>query len=248
MTLRSFTCHGIVPARYASSRLPGKPLLDIAGKPMFWHVVTRAQQAGLDSVTLATDDPRIFEAAHSLNIPVVMTRQDHQSGTDRVYEAACILGLPDDAVVVNIQGDEPLLDPVLIDEMLAPFDEPAVRVSTLAAALGAERLEVSDQVKVVMDSRSNALYFSRAAIPYKRDEKDDCSHLYWGHIGLYAFRMEALRVFVGLHPSALEQTEKLEQLRLLENGVPIRVVRTCRHSPGVDTPDDLERVRLLCRQ
>lgn len=246
MTARNFSCHGIVPARYASSRLPGKPLVDIAGKPMFWHVVTRAQQAGLDSVTLATDDSRIFEAAQNLHVPVVMTRQDHQSGTDRVYEAARRIGLPDDSVVVNIQGDEPLLDPVLIDEILTPFDEPAVRVSTLATVIEQKRLAVSDQVKVVMDSQGNALYFSRAAIPYNRDSKDDCGHLYWGHIGLYAFRMEALRLFVSLPPSSLEQMEKLEQLRLLENGVPIRVVRTSRHSPGVDTLDDLERVRSLC--
>lgn len=243
MAFRNFSCHGIVPARYASSRLPGKPLLDIAGKPMFWHVVSRAQQAGLDSVTLATDDSRIFEAAQNLHVPVVMTRPDHQSGTDRVYEAACLLSLPDNAVVVNIQGDEPMLDPALINEMLAPFHEPAVRVTTLAAALTPERLQVSDQVKVVMDSAGNALYFSRAAIPYNRDNSTDCAAMYWGHIGLYAFRMEALRVFVELCPSSLERMEKLEQLRLLENGVPIRVVRTSLHSPGVDTADDLARVR-----
>lgn len=237
-------CHGIIPARFASSRFPGKPLADIHGRPMFWHVAERAKRAGLDSVTLATDDPRIAEAAQQNNVPVVMTRPDHQSGTDRVYEATQILALPDSAVVVNVQGDEPALDPGIIAELIAPFADPSVRVTTVAARIGAQRALSPDQVKVVMNVRGDALYFSRAGIPFDRDA---VGVDFWGHIGLYAFRMEALRKFVSLPPSSLEQREKLEQLRLLENGVPIRVVCSTRHSSGVDTPEDLERVRALMK-
>lgn len=236
-------CHGIIPARYASSRFPGKPLADIDGHPMFWHVYQRAQQSGcLASVTLATDDERIAAAARALAVPVVMTADNHQSGTDRVHEAATALGLPDDAIVVNIQGDEPALDPQIIVELVRPFADAAVRVTTAAAEVDAARAAVPDQVKVVTDTLGNALYFSRSVIPFSRDgEALPCL----GHIGLYAFRVEALRRFVSLPPSFLEKTEKLEQLRLLENGIPIRVVRTSRHAAGVDTPDDLERARTL---
>lgn len=236
--------HGIIPARFASSRFPGKPLADIGGKPMFWHVADRAMRSGLDSVTLATDDARIAEAARLHNVAVIMTRPDHQSGTDRVYEAACLLGLPDNAVVVNVQGDEPALDPGIIAELIAPFANPEVRVTTVAAHIPAERAGVPDQVKVVMNTQGDALYFSRAGIPFEREQSGH-EAAFWGHIGLYAFRMEALRLFVSLPQSRLELTEKLEQLRLLENGIPIRVVRSTRHSPGVDTPHDLERVRAL---
>lgn len=239
-------CYGIIPARYASSRFPGKPLVEIAGKPMFWHVYQRALRCGLlSSVTLATDDERIAAAARNLNVPVVMTATDHQSGTDRVYEAAQALGVPDLAVVVNIQGDEPALDPEIITELVSPFADPHVRVSTVAAVISPERAQVSDQVKVVVDAAHNALYFSRAAIPFHRDTNSADAPPFLGHIGLYAFRMEALRLFVSLSASSLEKTEKLEQLRLLENGVPIRVVRTNRHAAGVDTPQDLERVQTL---
>lgn len=245
-------CHGIIPARYDSVRFPGKPLVDIAGKPMIWHVYERARQcAALRSITLATDDARIFQTAERLGLACVMTRPDHPSGTDRVYEAARALGIADEAVVVNIQGDEPLLDPAALDALIAPFAEQAdVQVSTLAMPVDAERALSPNQVKLVTAANGDALYFSRALIPHVRDGGTDGGRAgdatYLGHIGLYAFRMRALARFVELPPSRLERLEKLEQLRLMENGIPIRVVRVERHNPGVDTPEDLQRVlRLL---
>lgn len=235
--------YGIIPARYASSRFPGKALVDIAGKPMIWHVYERARQcAALHSVTLATDDEKIRAVAQELGIPCVMTSPDHPSGTDRVYEAARQLGIADTAVVINIQGDEPLLDPHILDELIAPFEQdPDVAVCTLAMPVEPDRAHSPNQVKVVTDVKGNALYFSRALIPHDRDGSATES-AYLGHIGLYAFRMHALVRYVSLPQSRLERLEKLEQLRLLENGIPIRVVRTTRHSPGVDTPEDLERI------
>jgi len=236
------SCHGIIPARYASVRFPGKPLADIAGKPMIWHVYERARRcAALQSVTLATDDARISRAAEQLGLACVLTRPDHPSGTDRVHEAARLLGIADEAVVVNIQGDEPLLDPGLLDALIEPFAEEAVQVSTPAMEVDAERALSPNQVKVVTAANGDALYFSRALIPHARDEGLD-RPAYLGHIGLYAFRMRTLARFVELPPSRLEELEKLEQLRLVENGIPIRVVRVERHSPGVDTPEDLQRV------
>ncbi len=237
-------CFGLIPSRYGSTRLPGKPLANIAGKPLFWHVWNRARQCPeLESVTLATDDTRIAEAAANLGVPCVMTGADHQSGTDRIHEAARLLGLPLDAVVVNIQGDEPLVEPSLVSALLAPFAEAKVRVTTVVSPISMERAQNPNQVKAVLDKAGNALYFSRAAIPFVRNADADPGYL--GHIGLYAFRMDALRDFVSLPPSRLEGLEKLEQLRFLENGIPIRAVRVDHHAPGIDTPEDLERVRAL---
>ncbi len=234
-------CHGIIPARYESSRFPGKPLVEIQGKPMFWHVHDRASRCPqLESITLATDDKRIFEAAKALNVPVVMTANTHQSGTDRVLEAARTLGLDNDAVVVNIQGDEPALEPAMLTELLEPFSRPEVRVATLATAIGREEAQSPDRVKVVMARNGRALYFSRAMVPFDRDEK---LHGFLLHIGLYAFRMEALEQFGRLDPSPLEQREKLEQLRLLEDGIDIYVTETRHACHGVDRPDDLETVK-----
>ena len=239
-------CFGLIPARYASSRLPGKPLADIAGRPMFWHVWHQASQCTtLRKVILATDDDRIASAAAALDVPCCMTRPNQTCGTDRILEAADQLKLPEKAIVVNIQGDEPLLDPALIDELLAPFEDPAVQVSTVASPITPERAANPNQVKTVLDIHGNALYFSRALIPHVRNREDAGQAKFLGHIGLYAYRMETLRYFVSLSPSRLEQLEKLEQLRLLENGIPIRVVLTDRHQPGVDTPEDLERVRRI---
>ncbi|WMW64751.1 3-deoxy-manno-octulosonate cytidylyltransferase [Nitratidesulfovibrio liaohensis] len=251
------TCYGIIPARYASSRFPGKPLADIAGMPMFWHVYQRAARCPeFSKVVLATDDERIAEAAHRLDVPFVMTRPDHESGTDRVYEAACLLGrdlepsgtaeLPDDTVVVNIQGDEPALDPRMLSQLVAPFaaagDGARVRVTTLAMPIDAAEAASPDRVKVVTATNGDALYFSRAAIPFARDgsaHEGEGSPAYLGHVGLYAFRLEALRAFTQLAPSSLERREKLEQLRLLENGIPIRVVPTAYRTHGVDRPEDI---------
>lgn len=230
-------CYGIIPARYASSRFPGKPLVDILGKPMFWHVWSRACRCTqLTSVTLATDDARIADVAKKLNVPVVMTATDHPSGTDRVYEAACALGIPDESVVVNIQGDEPALAPTMLSDLVQPFADIAVQVATLAHEISPQEAAIPDRVKVVLSATGNALYFSRSPIPYDRELT---AAPYLAHIGLYAFRMKALRSFTKLPASFLEQQEKLEQLRFLENNIPIHVVRTSGHSVGVDKPNDL---------
>jgi 3-deoxy-manno-octulosonate cytidylyltransferase (CMP-KDO synthetase) len=236
----SYQCYGIVPARYASTRFPGKPLVDILGKPMFHHVYRRAMESGcFDSVVLATDDTRIFEAATALDVPVLMTRNDHPSGSDRVLEAARALNVPPDVVVVNIQGDEPALNPEILRELLTPFSDPGIQVTTPVVRISPEEARNPDQVKAVFSKEMQALYFSRSPIPYDRDGiKPD----YYGHIGLYAFRMAALERFVSLGQSPLEQTEKLEQLRLLENGIPIRIVITRHRTVGVDKVEDLEKV------
>lgn len=233
-------CFGIIPARYASTRFPGKPLADIQGRPMFWHVHQRAMGCALlGKVVLATDDRRIHDAALRYSVPVVMTRADHASGTDRVLEAAQRLSLPEESVVVNIQGDEPLLDPRMLTQLLEPFADPAVQVTTLAAKISAAEAQRPDRVKVVFTRSGNALYFSRSVIPHDRDAAGgDC----WGHVGLYAFRMPALRRFVALGQSELERREKLEQLRLLENDIPIYVVPTEHETLGVDRPEDLDTI------
>lgn len=212
---------------------------------MFWHVYRRAAACpDLCAVALATDDANIAHAARAENIPVVMTRQDHPSGTDRVLEAALSLELPNHGVVVNIQGDEPTLRPELLAQLVAPFDRPEVQVATLARRLPHEAAQSSDVVKVVMDEAGRALYFSRAAIPFSRDqERAD----FLGHVGLYAFRLQVLRRFVELGPGRLERIEKLEQLRFLEAGIPIHVVLTeyCTH--GVDRPEDIAVVEGILR-
>lgn len=233
-------CYGIIPARYGSTRFPGKPLADILGKPMFWHVFKRASRCNeIHQVVLATDDKRIASAAKTLDVPVVMTRSDHASGTDRVLEAAEKLNVSEDAVVVNIQGDEPAHEPAMLTELVLPFSDPNVKVSTLAQKINPDEAKNPDRVKVVLAKDSCALYFSRSLIPYHRDQKKGA---FYGHIGLYAFRMNILKRFVAMGPSDLELTEKLEQLRLLESGIPIHVVKTEHRSFGVDRPSDIETV------
>lgn len=241
--IQAADCYGIIPARYGSTRFPGKPLADILGKPMFWHVYQRAHESGcFKAVVLATDDNRIRDAAHELQVPVIMTRADHGSGTDRVLEAALHLGVPANAVVVNIQGDEPALDPGVFAEILAPFDNNAIQVTSPMAAISPEEALNPDLVKVVFAESMQALYFSRARIPFDRDR---VSPGYFCHIGLYAFRMRTLERFVRLPRGKLEDIEKLEQLRLLENSIPIHMVLTRRRSFGVDRPEDLARIRVL---
>ncbi len=235
-------CHGIVPARYASSRFPGKPLVEILGKPMFWHVCIRAMRCPeLQSVHLATDDERILQAARALDIPVLMTAPDHPSGTDRIHEAACALGLGGSDVVVNIQGDEPALAPAMLSQLLAPFTDPTVCATTLAHRIPPERAKIYDQVKVVWTNQGDALYFSRSVIPHGAEADQPI----WGHIGMYAYRFATLERFTSLAPGTLEQCERLEQLRLLENGIPIRVVPTEYTTRGVDRPSDIEAVQSL---
>ena len=211
---------------------------------MFWHVYAHAKRASvLRNIVLATDDERIAEAALEWEIPCVMTRRDHASGTDRVFEAASKLGVEPHAVIVNIQGDEPALDPAVIEQLVRPFLDGTVQVSTLATPISPERAASPNQVKVVTAANGDALYFSRSRIPFDREGGDG---EILGHIGLYAFRMGALERFVSLPQSPLEKREKLEQLRFLENGVPIRVVRVEGYEAhGVDTPEDLEIIREL---
>ena len=236
-------CYGFIPARYQSTRFPGKALAEIAGRPMVWHVFNQARQCPeLSSVVLATDDDRIRSVAEKHEIPVVMTRDDHPSGTDRVLEAASRMNLPVDAVVVNIQGDEPALEPAMLTELVRPFSQPEVMITTLARRIDAREAASPDQVKVVLAQNSTALFFSRSPIPYHRNTQKDT---YYGHIGLYAFRMPALEKFVTLDQSHLEVTEKLEQLRLLENNVPLHVVLTRHQSIGVDRPEDIQVVQKI---
>jgi 3-deoxy-manno-octulosonate cytidylyltransferase (CMP-KDO synthetase) len=233
-------CYGIIPARYGSTRFPGKPLAEILGKPMFWHVFKQASRCPqLSKTVLASDDDRIISTAKNLNVPVIKTRDDHLSGTDRVLEAAERLNVPEDAVVINIQGDEPTLDPDLLTELIRPFISSDVQVTTPARKIHTKEAKNPDRVKVVFTKNGRALYFSRAPIPYYHSKQKG---EFYGHIGLYAFRMNILRQFVELGPSNLEITEKLEQLRLLENDIPVHVVITKYQSIGVDRPEDLKIV------
>ena len=241
MAISKPDCVGIIPARYESKRFPGKPLADIAGKPMFWHVYNRARRCpDLQEVYLATDDNRIMEAAQYYKVPVLITRSDHPSGTDRVMEAAQRLSLEPDRVVVNIQGDEPLLEPAMLSELVRPFSDPKIQVTTLAHSLDPAEVEDPDRVKVVCSLSGRALYFSRQAIPYQNEAHSTVL----GHIGLYAFRLSCLTKFVSWQPSPLELTERLEQLRLLEHDIPIHVVQTDCHSRSVDRPED---VAIICK-
>jgi 3-deoxy-manno-octulosonate cytidylyltransferase (CMP-KDO synthetase) len=237
---------GIIPARYASSRFPGKPLVRILGRPMFWHVYTRALRCtDLQAVYLATDDERIREAAVQLDVPVVMTSTEHPSGTDRILEASQILGLDRHSVVVNIQGDEPALEPEMLSQLTAPFGDPEVQVCTLVRPMSAAEARDPNRVKAVWSRRTgSALYFSRSPVPHFPQADGS----YWGHIGLYAYRLPVLARFSELGPSPLEQIERLEQLRFLEAGIPIRVVPTEHRSVGVDRPEDLEIVESILKE
>ena len=248
---------GIIPARYASTRLPGKVLAEIGGKPMIQHVYERARAAGsVAQVMVATDDQRIMAAVAAFGGRAVMTSAEHQSGTDRVAEVAQDL---DCDVVVNIQGDEPLVEPAAIDAAVAPLvSDPGLAMSTLATPIASlrEHLDPST-VKVVVDRDGFALYFSRAPIPFFRldstapwPDNKPRQHLESGlwplkHIGLYVYLRDTLLWVASLPQTALEKTEKLEQLRALENGCPIKVVVVDYAPIGVDTPGDLQRVRAI---
>ena len=229
----------IVPARYHSSRLPGKPLADIGGRTMVEHVYRRAAQAHVDAVIVATDDARIVEAVERFGGVACLTRADHATGTDRLAELVADLPC---AIVVNVQGDEPLIDPAALDTLVAPLlDDPSERMTTLCRPLAADEDPASPHlVKVVRDRTGHALYFSRAPIPYRRGGDGAVAAV---HIGLYAYRRETLLALAALPPTPLERSESLEQLRALEHGIPIRVLETSYVSIAVDTPDDLERAR-----
>lgn len=243
---------GIIPARYASSRFPGKPLADIGGMSMIQRVYTQVKDV-LDEVCVATDDVRIVEAVESFGGKVVMTSDQHRSGTDRCYEAYTKIGAGYD-VVVNIQGDEPFIRPEQIEILKACFSEETTQIATLVKPfLATDDFEKDlfnpNSPKVVLNKYNEAMYFSRSVIPYLRGKnyKEWLScHTYYKHIGLYAYRAETLKEITCLPQSPLELVESLEQLRWLENGYKIKVGITHQETVGIDTPDDLEKaIRLL---
>ncbi len=248
----SFTA--LIPARYASTRFPGKPLADIAGKPMVVRVAERAQRAGAARVVVATDDERIRVAVEAHGIVACLTRTDHPTGTDRLAEAARLIGLADDEVVVNVQGDEPLLEPALIRSVAAVLvSHPDAGIATACHPIVDPREAFnSNVVKVVLDAGGYALYFSRATIPWARDafaatrETVPAGLPLYRHYGLYAYRVSFLRVFPALAPAPIERFEALEQLRALWHGHRIVVQVTAgTPAPGVDTAEDLARVRAI---
>jgi 3-deoxy-manno-octulosonate cytidylyltransferase (CMP-KDO synthetase) len=235
------TILGVIPARYASVRFPGKSLAVIDGKPMIQHVWERATQSRyLTEVVIATDDERIAAATRGFGAPVRMTRADHASGTDRAAEVASSSTA---SIIVNIQGDEPLIDPGAIDTaILALLDEPGCEMATLKRKIS-NPAEITNPnvVKVVTARNGDALYFSRHPIPFDRGEEGE----WWKHIGLYVYRRALLLGYSALPVGPLERAERLEQLRALENGIPIRVAETEYDTIGVDTPADLEAVLAL---
>jgi 3-deoxy-manno-octulosonate cytidylyltransferase (CMP-KDO synthetase) len=232
------TAAAIIPARYASTRFPGKPLALLAGRPMIQHVYERVARArGLERVVVATDDARIAEAVRAFGGEVAMTGEC-RTGTDRVCEAA--RGL-DVEVVLNVQGDEPLIEPACLERLLACFEDPAVEMATLKRALAQGEAENPNVVKVVCDRAGDALYFSRSAIPFVRAEAAPA----FAHVGVYAYRKRFLEIVASLPSTPLERAESLEQLRVLEHGHRIRAVQTEYRSIGVDTPEDLARAEQI---
>ena len=247
----SFTV--IIPARYASSRLPRKPLADIAGKPMIQHVWEKAQQAGANRVIIATDHEEIEQVAKAFGAEVCMTSTEHNSGTERLAEVIQKMVITDDEIIVNVQGDEPLIPPVIIQQVAQNLAENQVNMATLAVKLETkEELFNPNCVKVVTDQKGMALYFSRAAIPFARDHFADCndafvaSQPYLRHIGIYAYRAKFVNQYIRWQPTVLEKLESLEQLRALWYGEKIHV-ELAKEAPqvGVDTLEDLERVRAI---
>jgi 3-deoxy-manno-octulosonate cytidylyltransferase (CMP-KDO synthetase) len=244
----------LIPARYASTRLPGKPLADIAGKPMVVRVAERAQQSAAARVVVATDNAMVRDACERAGVAVCMTREDHPTGTDRLSEAAEALGLRDDEIVVNVQGDEPLLDPALMNRMaalLAERRDAAIATACHPITDPAEAF-APNVVKVVLDAAGYAMYFSRATIPWARDAfaasravlPDGMPN--YRHYGLYAYRASFLRAYPRLAPAPVEKLEALEQLRALWHGYRIAVdVTYGTPAPGIDTPEDLARVQAL---
>lgn len=236
----------VIPARYASTRLPGKPLKDICGKPMICRVFERAKLAEkISEVIVATDDERIFQAVEENSGRAMMTRADHKTGTDRLAEVA--EKFPDVDVIVNVQGDEPLIEGGLIDELVAEFEKDEnLQMATVATELHEESdMNNPNNVKVVTDKNNDALYFSRSLIPYPRNAG---KAKVYKHIGIYAYRRKFLLNYSNMESTPLEQSESLEQLRALENGYKIRVIKSDCKFIGVDTPEDLELVNKIYRE
>ncbi|HWJ35489.1 MAG TPA: 3-deoxy-manno-octulosonate cytidylyltransferase [Steroidobacteraceae bacterium] len=242
--------HVVIPARYAASRLPGKPLLTIAGRPLIQWVWECARSSGAASVIVATDDERIREAAENFGAECVMTSTEHASGTDRIAEVVRVRGFAAEDTVVNLQGDEPLMPPSVVAQLAAALGaRPSIDIATAVARIGslAEFLDTSC-VKALRALDGRALYFSRAPVPWPRDHVTEGQPTTfegaWRHIGIYAYRVRSLLEFAAWTPTALEVAERLEQLRALEHGMSIHLVALAQAPPaGVDTPEDLERVR-----
>ncbi len=236
----------VIPARYASSRFPGKLLASLAGKPVIQYAATKASRARyVDRVLVATDDSRIFDCVKGFGGEVVMTSPDHPTGTDRIGEAVRDISCD---IVVNVQGDEPAVDPAAIDAAISPLlEDDAIVMSTLAAPItDIDDLLSPHVVKVVTDINGNALYFSRSVLPGSREGTYDVSSgTYRWHVGLYVFRRDFLLTFIGLNQTPLEKAENLEQLRALEHGYPIRVVHTDYSGADVNTPEDLKKLERL---
>ncbi len=233
----------VIPARYASTRFPGKMVAQVAGKPVVLHTYERACQAKLVSeAVIALDDDRIAQALDPFGVPYIMTRVDHPSGTDRIAEVA---EKTDADIIVNVQGDEPLIDPNTIDRCIQPLlDDPDLPMSTAMCPItDPELIANPNAVKVVCDTRGRALYFSRCPVPFIRDDKNRGDQCYYLHLGLYVYRRDFLIEYAKWPVTPLEQLESLEQLRALENGYPIAVVKTTYDGVGVDSPEDLELVR-----
>lgn len=235
---------GVIPARYASSRFPGKPLIDLKGKSMIQRVYEGASRSKMiTDLVVATDDERIVDEVRSFGGNVMMTEPTHQSGTDRCAEV--LLAYPFADVVINIQGDEPLVDHRQIDSLLAAFENEDVQIATLGIGeVSLSDLENPNRIKVVVDQNNKALYFSRSCIPNHHHSKGEPldNYPYLRHIGLYAYRSETLRTISELHPTHLERIESLEQLRWLYYGHPIHVVKTDIETPNIDVPEDLQKV------
>lgn len=229
----------IIPARYASSRFPGKPLINLGGKTMIQRVFEGVATARLfDEVVVATDDQRIVENVHSFGGKVLLTKSSHESGTERCGEVIELY--PDFDVVVNIQGDEPLVNAKQLDVLLAAFEDESVEIATLGTPkITSKEIEDPNRIKIVLDKNSNALYFSRSPIPNQRNSE---KYPFLRHIGLYAYRTEILKQLVRLTPTLLEKAESLEQLRWLYHGFKIRVVETQIETPNIDAPEDVEDV------
>lgn len=230
----------VIPARYESTRFPGKPLADVLGKPMILRVVEQASLA-VPHVIVATDDSRIYDAVIASGREAQMTSKEHQSGTDRIGEAVKGLDLGPDDVVVNVQGDEPFIAPEQIESVLALFENPAVEIGTLVKKVtDSAVLENPNTPKVARAMNGEALYFSRSCIPFDRDGQGTLDH--WQHVGLYAYRLRVLEKLVALPPSPLEMAERLEQLRWLEHGYRIHCAETEQTTWAIDTPEDLQKV------
>ncbi len=233
----------VIPSRYASTRLPGKPLREINGKPMLQHVYDRGKESAANDVVIATDDERIAAVAEGFGARVCMTRDQHESGTERIAEVCDLMDWSDDRIIVNLQGDEPAMPAALIDQCAGLLEDGVADIATLASPLASpDDFENPNVVKVIVDNDGNAIYFSRAAIPYARndDDRTAASGAALHHHGIYAYRCGVLRRFVAAEPSQLERCEQLEQLRALTLGMTIRVaVPPVRPGAGVDTEEDL---------